>query len=100
MKKVAFILSFVFVAMLGFNSYAAISNVEKNNTVMVVDIDHDKKPCPANCEGDCCKDKKVENKNVESKVSTTKESSNCESKCTTPCCSKKSSIESTKAAKK
>ena len=61
MKKVAFILSVVFVAVLGMNSYASTVVVDNNTVITVVDLDTDKKPCPADCQKECCTKKADKN---------------------------------------
>jgi len=57
MKKLAYVLVVMFVAVLGTNTYASTILIDNNETIVIVDNDFDKKPCPADCKGECCKDK-------------------------------------------
>ncbi|MBI9068338.1 MAG: hypothetical protein JEZ09_13675 [Salinivirgaceae bacterium] len=101
MKKVAFILSVVFVAVLGMNTYASTVVVDDNTVITVVDLDQDKKPCPADCKGECCA-KKAETKTADMKAGNAKaadckiaKTSECASKCASSCGGKKASATKT-----
>lgn len=76
MKKVALLLSFVFVAILGMNAIASTVVVDNNTVITVVDIDFDKKPCPADCQKECCT-KKADCKTKEAKANCTAEKKAC-----------------------
>ncbi len=66
MKKFAFILSFVFVAGLGMNSFA--TSIIVDNGLNIVVVDNDKKPCPADCTCTGCKEKAANAKSADAKA--------------------------------
>lgn len=87
MKKIVFILSFVFVAGLTMSSYANTATFDDNITISIVEDVDDKKPCTKDCKGDCCKNKE---KKAECK----------DAKAEKKCCSSAKSKECSKSAEK
>lgn len=103
MKKVAFLLSFVFVAMLGMNTFAALKTVDNVVNITIVDLLDDKKPTKAEAKSDCSKSKEANcsgKNSAEAKASAAKKSGDCAPKCASTCSGKKSSATKTAEAKK
>ncbi|MGE4287604.1 MAG: hypothetical protein AB7E36_02855 [Salinivirgaceae bacterium] len=65
MKKMIFVLSLFFVAGLGFK--AAATDVMVDNSVKIVVVDDDKKPCPADCTCANCQAKAADGKTAAAK---------------------------------
>jgi len=88
MKKIVFVLSFVFAAGIAMSSMANEVIIDNNVKTSIVDSD-DKKPCPKDCTAECCtaKDAKSE----------TKSATKAESKC---CTKAKSCVKAKDAEKK
>ncbi|MDA3891485.1 MAG: hypothetical protein PF517_07435 [Salinivirgaceae bacterium] len=93
MKKLAYVLVVMFVAALGTTTYASTVVVDNNETIVAVDFDNDKKPCPADCKGECCKAKEADGKTAKA---------NCDKAAKVGCdkTAKKSCCSSAKAAAK
>lgn len=88
MKKIVFVLSFVFAAGMTMSSMANEVIVDNNTTeISIVDSD-DKKPCPKDCTAKCCTAKE------------TKADSKCDTKKETKCCKKAKACDKTKSAEK
>lgn len=86
MKKLAYVLVVMFVAALGTTTYANSVVIDNQESIVVVDLDLDKKPCPADCKGECCKDKKAE---CDKSKAETKDAKACD-KSAKKCCGSKS----------
>lgn len=87
MKKVVYILSFVFALGLTVNLIANNAGETQKTKISVVDQSPDKKPCPANCTKECCKAKEA------------KADAKCDKKAEKKCCPKAKSCDKAKSAK-
>lgn len=103
MKRIVFVLSFLFVAGLGFSAFAAEVNVDNTSNIVVVDLDNDKKPTPeGDKKGECSKEKKAECKDAKAKGECAKKSAEAKKGCAKksaakePCCEKKGSTTASK----
>jgi len=59
MKKLTFVLGFLFVAAMGMTTYASTVVVDNNLDVTVVDQNDDEKPCPKDCTCEKCEKAKT-----------------------------------------
>jgi len=87
MKKLAYVLGVLFVVVLGMNTYASTSIVINDETVTIVDINDDKKPCPTDCKADCCKAAKADAKTTKADCNKTVKASCGEKSAAKSCCS-------------
>lgn len=94
MKKVIFILSFIFVGSLAMSTYANMVIIDNSVEISIVEDVDDKKPCAKDCTADCCtKDAKAETK---SGTTATKSCSKTSTTCTKGSDAKKAECTKTK----
>ena len=85
MKKLAYVLGFLFVAGMGMTTYASTVVVENDLNITIVDQNDDEKPCPKDCTCDKCEKAKA----AKAEGKTVKADCAKEAKCGTPakkCC--------------
>ncbi len=83
MKKIVFILSFVFVSSLSVSTFANQVTVDSDVKITIVEDVDDEKPCKEGCTKDCCKDKAAKAEKCTKKSETkccTKSKASCDKK--------------------
>ncbi len=105
MKKLAYVLGFLFMAGMGMTTYASTVVVENDVNITVVNQNDDEKPCPKGCTCEKCTKAKADCKATKADCKTAKTDCKSHAKCdkaAKSCCknSKKTTEKATTPTKK